>query len=109
MGMVIDDTEYITFLKELRYQIVRKNARQFYHDEQIMDNSTFDSIAWLWNGTDDKHSGHVPTADDLKQRTTLPGVTIGLGVISSRSRKAFVTSMMDVTRTLTSGYGFQGI
>jgi len=24
----------------------RKNARQFYHDEQIMDNSTFDSIAW---------------------------------------------------------------
>eukprot|EP00985_Skeletonema_marinoi_P027437 scaffold22500_cov157-Skeletonema_marinoi.AAC.1 len=32
--------------KELRYQIGRRNARQFYQDEKIMDNSTFDSIAW---------------------------------------------------------------
>jgi NADH pyrophosphatase NudC (nudix superfamily) len=33
--------------KELRYQIGRAQARQFYADEKIMDNATFDSISWL--------------------------------------------------------------
>jgi len=34
-------------IKELRYQIGRAQARQFYADEKIMDNATFDSISWL--------------------------------------------------------------
>lgn len=32
--------------KELRYQIGKTKARQFYADEKIMDSTTFDSICW---------------------------------------------------------------